>query len=276
MNKNTEYEIFTQNIYQSLLNAEGKNTIVAKQNQKIKGKSGQSHQIDVYWEYEIAGIKHKVAIECKNYNTTISIGKVRDFNSVLVDIGNIVGIIVTKIGFQKGSLDFANHYGINLKILKEPEFEDWQNFGELMLLHMDINVHVKVLKSKTVKIDKEWVRSYYDNEDIKERILSGIKVNRNSSVVDSKGVFIKTLAELEQEMPKPTSDPNEMTIRKDFPDTYIMIENNLVKILCLEFELELKPHSQRIVNPIIKNTIGVLKDPNTGDKKFIEKDGTVK
>lgn len=277
MNKNTEYEVFTQKIYQSLLNAEGKETIVVKHNQKIKGKSGQFHQIDVYWEYQTAGVKHQVAIECKNYNSTISIGKVRDFNSVLVDIGNTIGVIVTKIGYQKGSLDFANHYGINLKILKEPEFEDWKDFGPLMVLHMDIKTNIKVIKNKRIRIDKDWVRENYKDEQIQEVIFSGHKISRDSPIVDGKGNFVKTLMELEQEMPKPSNKPDELTVTKDFPETYIMLKDiGIVKILGLEFDLELKPYEQRIVNPTIKNTIGVLKDPNTGDRTFIEKDGTIK
>ena len=36
----------------------------------------------------------RVAIECKNYLNEITVGKVRDFHSVLSDIGNINGIKV--------------------------------------------------------------------------------------------------------------------------------------------------------------------------------------
>lgn len=85
MNPNTEYEKFAQEIYQGLINAEG-HTIDVKHNIKLMGKSGQEHQIDVYWEYELAGVKQKVAIECKNYNSPVPIGKIRDFHSVLSDL----------------------------------------------------------------------------------------------------------------------------------------------------------------------------------------------
>lgn len=69
MNPNIEYEKFTQEIYQELVNADVLKTTEVQHNVKLKGRSGQEHQIDVYWEYEIAGTKHKVAIECKNYNS---------------------------------------------------------------------------------------------------------------------------------------------------------------------------------------------------------------
>ena len=61
MNQNVEYEKFTQEIYQELSNARGITTNV-EHNVKLIGKSGQKHQIDVYWEYKIAGVQYKVAI----------------------------------------------------------------------------------------------------------------------------------------------------------------------------------------------------------------------
>lgn len=73
MNQNIEYERFTQEVYQELINARGITTSV-KHDVKLIGKSGQKHQIDVYWEYSINGIQHKVAIECKNYKKEIPIG----------------------------------------------------------------------------------------------------------------------------------------------------------------------------------------------------------
>lgn len=61
---------------------------LVQHNVKLKDKSGCEHQIDVYWEYEIAGNKHRVAIECKNYNSLVPIGKVRDFKGVLENTEN--------------------------------------------------------------------------------------------------------------------------------------------------------------------------------------------
>lgn len=72
MNDSSKYELFTQQVYQILLNAEwpGKN-ICVHHDVKLTGTSGLKHQIDVYWEYELAGIKNRVAIECKDYSTPL-------------------------------------------------------------------------------------------------------------------------------------------------------------------------------------------------------------
>lgn len=71
MNQNTEYERFTQEIYQQLVNTDVVKATKVLHDVKLEGRSGQKHQIDVYWEYEIAGNKQKVAIECKNYNRPV-------------------------------------------------------------------------------------------------------------------------------------------------------------------------------------------------------------
>ena len=89
-------------------------------NIKLLGKSGCNHQIDVYCEFEMMGIKHYVAIECKNYSSKVSVGNVRDFFGVLYDVGNIKGIFVTKIGYRSGTEKFAKYYGVVLKELRVP------------------------------------------------------------------------------------------------------------------------------------------------------------
>ena len=119
-NANIEYEKFAQEVYQELVNADVVKSTEVRHDIKILGKSGQKHQIDVYWEYEIAGVLHKVAIECKNYNKPVPVSKVRDFYGVLSDLNNVSGIMVTKIGYQEGAKKIGNHYGISLKELRTP------------------------------------------------------------------------------------------------------------------------------------------------------------
>lgn len=144
MNENTEYELLTKKIYQLLLNYQGFDNIEVKHNIKIKGKSGVEHQIDVFWEFKIADIPHRVAIECKNYNSSITLGRIRDFHSVLQDIGNVYGIIVTKTAFQSGVMEYAKHHEIGLKLLRNPIEDDWD--GRLKRIEIDINIVVPQIK----------------------------------------------------------------------------------------------------------------------------------
>ncbi|MDR1810876.1 MAG: restriction endonuclease [Prevotella sp.] len=164
MNPNIEYERFTQEIYQGLINAEGVKTIDVQHNVKLTEKSGQEHQIDVYWEYEYAGVKHKIAIECKNYNSAVPIGKVRDFYGVLSDLTNVAGIMVTKVGYQAGAKKYAAQYGINLKELRTPSEEDGRA-GEIDIhIKMNIRRRLFLLDDENLKVKYRSFYSQFDDE----------------------------------------------------------------------------------------------------------------
>jgi Restriction endonuclease len=162
VDKNIEYEKLTQDIYQTLINEEGL-TINVQHNLRIQGKATK-HQIDVYWEYKIAGVNNKVAIECKNYNRQISLGKVREFHSVLTDIGNINGIMVTKKGYQKGAKDFAEEYGIKLIILREPTDEDWK--GRIRTIVTTIEALSFDIIEWKLELDLNWIKSNFPIEQL--------------------------------------------------------------------------------------------------------------
>jgi Restriction endonuclease len=133
-----EYELLAQSIYQQLLKQEGIETIEVRHNQKIKGKSGAVHQIDVLWNFRQAGVEHMVAVECKNYGSAVEIGDVRNFHAVIEDIGVARGIIVTRVGFQSGAQQFAEHHKIDLKLLRVPVDEDWEGRVKTVAIHLTI------------------------------------------------------------------------------------------------------------------------------------------
>ena len=136
MNSYTEFERFTQRVFQKLESNDVLKPSRVQHNVKLKGKSGCEHQIDVYWEYEKDGISHRVAIECKNYKTHVPIGKVRDFFGVLQDLDNVSGIMVSSKGFQEGAIKFADFHGISLKELRTPKWNEV--FGSIVVTtHLD-------------------------------------------------------------------------------------------------------------------------------------------
>lgn len=162
-NENTEYEKLAREIYQAISDAEGVKNINVQHNIKLPGKSGCNHQIDVYWEFEMMGIKHRVAIECKNYSSEVSVGKVRDFFGVLHDVGNTKGIFVTKVGYQSGAEKFANYYGIVLKELRFPTAKDWE--GRVKNIVLTIHALSIDVKERNFDIDIDWLLA---NSNIKE------------------------------------------------------------------------------------------------------------
>lgn len=126
MNPNIEYEKYIKSVFTQILRDEDIKNVFVDHDVKLKGKTG-THQIDVYWEYEQFGELIKVAVECKRYSKNVSIGIVRDFNSVLQDLNCSKGIIVTTRGFQKGAIEFSSNNNISLKVIRKPESEELKN-----------------------------------------------------------------------------------------------------------------------------------------------------
>jgi hypothetical protein len=136
-----EYERLVQEIYQAILKKEGQDIRVLH-NVKIKGRSGVSHQVDVMWSHQHAGIGYSVIIECKNYKSNISLEKVRNIHAVSEDIRNNTPVVVTKTGYQSGAKEYAKFYGIHLKLLRKPT-----SIVKQFVAKLSINTHIKSVVS---------------------------------------------------------------------------------------------------------------------------------
>ena len=69
-------------------------------------------------------------IECKNYKTPIPVNDIREFRTILDEIGphNTKGILISKSGFDKGVHDTAKVTGIGLCKIKGKNELDWVNY----------------------------------------------------------------------------------------------------------------------------------------------------
>ena len=242
MNPNIEYEKFTQEIYQELVNADVLKTTEVQHNVKLKGRSGQEHQIDVYWEYEIAGTKQKVAIECKNYNKTVGIAKVRDFYGVLYDLNNVAGIMVTKVGYQKGAKEYASEYGISLKELRTP------NPGEAIIGKIEMNFDIAVRRCLFL-VDKDYSETEKFSVSKYKQFLDWMSLNHESSwasathiplelvnktIINSDGITIASFEKIEEELPK---DYDSDIVFK-YNDAYVNTRWGKIKINEIKYEYE--------------------------------------
>lgn len=158
INNNEEYELLIKQIYEQILLAEGYENIKVEHNTKITGISGQAHQIDVYWEFKIADNVFRVALECKNYSKPVPLGKIRDFHSVISDIGDIKGIFVSTNGYQSGAIKYAGAYNILLKEARAPKNEDWDGFIKSLNVQL-ILVPTPQAKSISVGVDSLWIKN---------------------------------------------------------------------------------------------------------------------
>lgn len=115
-----------QQVYSYLLNMRDEGVVVGN-TVFMTGKSGVQHEVDVYYEFAKAGIRHRVAIECKDWAAPVSKGRIQEFESKLRDIGNITGVVVARNGYQSGAEALARHMDI-LPL----RFDDLPSFNVLM------------------------------------------------------------------------------------------------------------------------------------------------
>jgi len=110
----TEYEILVRDIHAALVASDCVENVNVSHNKKIKGRSGATHQVDVYWEFKVGGVKYKTCIECKHYNRRVEKSDVASFITTLDDIGNVTGIFATTAGYQSGAMLLAKERGVRL------------------------------------------------------------------------------------------------------------------------------------------------------------------
>ncbi len=267
MNPNTEYERFTQQVYQQLLNCRHPNIANVQHNIKLEGRSGCKHQIDVYWEYEKNGVKHRVAIECKNYSKHVPKEKVCAFNGVLIDLDGVEGIMVSKKGFQSGAKLYAKECDISLQELREPEV------GETFIGNKMLNIHSEK-RSTLFAVDEQWAKEHnIDIPEYKRRIdmfsltnehqwsdATHIPLELADRVIrDAEGNEITTLDLLEQQIPDYPTDDFPYVF--PFDDAYVKTAYwGLVKILEIKYTYETEDQQRNITIDAGDFVKAILKD----------------
>lgn len=227
-----DFELLVKSIYEEILEKDGFETIQVSHDVKVLGKSGQAHQIDVYWEFKIAGITHRVAVECKEYTSSVSVGKIRDFHGALFDIGNIKGIFVTTKGYQQGAITFAESVGIDLKTVSEPSQEELDELPGINTLEINGRV-ICIGKSEVSPIfDMAWIK---ENTDFKHGdIFSFNGMNNEISVVDSNGEKLHSILDLQNQLPRVNEAAKDLTYTYQFDDGYFFAPNSGIQPLKLK------------------------------------------
>lgn len=268
----TEYELLTKTIYEGLLGAEGVENIEVKHNQKILGKSGAKHQIDVYWEHKIAGKTYKTFIECKHYRKNISIGRIRDFYGVLLDTG-ATGIFVTKVGYQSGAKKFANHYGVDLKLVKETSDEDLDG----RVRQVQVNVIAKtVSRNPPMEITDLKLKKQEDviwlNEPNSNRSLSFI--NPMADVFSSSGQSLNKKFGILLNEKIPTLDRNAggpYTEVLKFQDEALEYQGRFIQLSELKVTYHVDEYSQTsISDDALAIYTHILKDANNNEIEYLK------
>lgn len=100
-------------------------------------------------------------IECKDYKSSIEVGKIRNFKKQIEEVGGHKGVFITTSKFQKGAISSAISYGMGLAVMNDNDSISWQ---------------VQRLSSSG--------KSYYHISNLNE-IFTGEEYLRNDSFVGS-------------------------------------------------------------------------------------------
>lgn len=179
--RNTEYERLVASILQGMLEYEGFDNLRVEHDVVLTGKSGATHQIDVFWEFKAAGTTYRTCVECKNYSSSVKKSHVAAFAAILADIGNANGIIATTSSFQKGAKLLAQQNNIRLVLVNN------------LLKTVHITSHLKLTNYANVSIN-------FNQQSIREALtrnnLDNYTINWNSTgehpLLNNNGSHVET------------------------------------------------------------------------------------
>jgi Restriction endonuclease len=166
------YELLVRAIYQQMLDQDQVQNVVVEHNVQKQGLT-TNHQIDVYWEFCVGGVTHKVAVQAKRWRSPIRKGDVFTFKGVLDDLPGTSGIMVTSSRYQKGAIDVAKAYGIVICSLGESLGSPVHGYpgttltikmkrflagsnGEVLGAIAEASQHVPTVTELALKADSNW------------------------------------------------------------------------------------------------------------------------
>lgn len=129
----------------SLKNEFLKNFKVEKNHIEV-GREGIAYEFDIFYEFTIAGIPHKAAIECQYYDKRITEEIVRHFKSKIDECNNITGFILATKSYNADAKKYADRYGI--KLITD---EELPNIPGMLLAHTE-----SLVPNKDVHGDPFW------------------------------------------------------------------------------------------------------------------------
>ncbi len=269
MTKNTgkEYEKLTQYIFNQIVNENRVENIEVQHNVTLQGKS-TSHQIDVYWKFEVGGEEYCAIVQAKDWKNKVPQVEMLAFNDIIRDLPyGTKGIFVSLNGFQKGAIDVAKTYGITICELRPPKDEDWD--GYIKTVEFELNIMTPVYKNINVSIDGDWLRSegISDISKFQKCIFSA-----DSGFYDAEGneytnlmCILRSLAEKNQDEVK--------HIKYEFDqDTFVYFNNKYIKIKSLEGDIGYSCSTSVMTIDAEEFTSYVLKNIISGDVRMFNKD----
>lgn len=264
--RGTEYEKFVQSVYQALLAAQGVDTLDVQNNINLRGNSGCEHQIDVYWEFRLAGQLYRTAIECKSFNKSVNVGRVRDFYGVLVDVPGLIGVFATQIGYQSGAKLFADHCGISLKEVREPTDEDWA--GRVRKIHFNAHLVMPRITAFEPRPSRAFLDTLAPDEMLE--VNSGFS-SHDPIIFDATGAPVTSYEQLRSSLPNETIAATGLRHFASFPSHIFRTDDIEYEIDGIEIEYDVSVDTSESVIDGDAFAKAIIKDVASGELTFVHK-----
>lgn len=282
-NDGRNYESFVAGLQQALIDSEGitsQKNILIQLNKKITDNCGIYREFDLYWEYEFAGITYKTVIECKDYNSSVSVEKIDSLIGKIRDIPDLKAVFATKKGYQKGAKAKASQNKIDLLVVRKQNDSDWVDtdgtpFIKTININLVANLPAEILKFVPC-VDGKWVKENTNIEMDKPLQIYGLNSDIFIEDLDNGNKF--SLLELGSILKaKRNNDFGIFSEEEHFNNAYIYYDNYKLKLKSYKIEYVLtKPLEQPIQIDFSKELIGVIEYLDKNYKKAIFKSGVVK
>jgi len=129
------------------------NTIIYSNN-KLKNASGRKREFDILIETTVNSFTVKIAIECKDYKTAVSVEKIEAFEGKCQRIPDInKKVFVSSKGYQRDAINAAKEFGIELYKVEDIDASKIINWFPIKQLQL--RMHLKNFSFGLIATDDE-------------------------------------------------------------------------------------------------------------------------
>lgn len=277
-NNGKDYEQFVANLHKSLLDSEPlglHKNIKIELNKKIHDNSGNIREFDLYWEYELAGITYKTIIECKDYNSYISVEKIDALIGKIRDIPDLKPVFATKKGYQRGAQKKAQQNRIELLIVREQNNTDWEGKIREICINLHIQSPAKII-SFDPRINGIWVKENTQIDISKPFRLNDMTNRIIIEDLDANAIY--SLYDLEQKLaPFGNNQAGNFIKEETFKNAFLICEELKLKLDSYKIEYSIAETIKIPLNiDFSKELLGVIEYIQRGNKKLVFKEGHIK
>ena len=274
--------MFVARLQQAILSSENiaaQENIVVETDKKLIDNCGVERQFDIFWEYQLGGFTYKTVIECKDYNSKVSVDKIDALIGKVKDLPDLRAVFSTKKGYQSGARAKAEHNKIDLLIVREQNDSDWtapEGSARVRKLCIEVIMSspARILKSDPV-VDGEWVRSNTNIDICEPMSISG---QSDQIVIDDvDGAERYSLYDLANKLSLSCGKDYEAFEKVEkFENAFICFQDVRLKVVSYKLRYTIpEPLKETIEIDVAKEIIGVIEYLQKGTKKSLLRNGMI-